>query len=129
MGPKLTEFQSRVAGLTLGHCTTEDSAEAIRKEGFNTKLVYACVEQGWASWPVNLQFRGNAVAAVTYPDPEGQWGGYYSMESAMLQKTWPELLDEMERFFEENPLGFEDPLDPSCYNLVILGPIPSATLL
>jgi hypothetical protein len=138
--PKIAEFQSRLAGLILGHGTSKDAVESIMEKGLTEPYNYACVEQGWemhAENHVNVQFRADAVADRTYPDPEGQWGSHnhtgYSLRTLVEELgSLDAALDELERCF--NGEGWledfgSDPLDPTNYNLVVVGPVPPDAMI
>lgn len=140
MRKKIAEFQSRLAGLTLGHGTHKDFVASIMEEGLKEPFNYVCVDQGWEMHGedhANVQFRANAVADRTYPDPEGQWGSHnhagYSLRTLAEELgSLDAALDELERCF--NGEGWledfgEDPLDPRNYNLVVVGPIPADAIV
>ncbi len=134
---KIAEFQSRLAGLTLGHGTHEDQVASILEKGLTGSYNYACVDEGWEMHEghhVNLLIDASVVADRTYPDPEGQWGEHfdgYSME--MLVEKLGSLdaaLDELERCMRGEGWieDFEDVLDPKNYNLVIVGAVPASAI-
>lgn len=139
MRPKIAEFQNRLRGLTLGHGTHRDAVASIHEKGLTEPYNYACVDQGWEMHGrdhANVQFRADVVADRTYPDPEGQWGSHnhtgYSMRTLVEEYGSLDLvLDELERCLNGDGWleDFEDPLDPSNYNLVVVGPVPPDAIL
>jgi hypothetical protein len=134
--PKIAEFQSRLKGLVLGHGTRQEREDFKRQFGLIQEYNYACVGEGWIddNHHVNIQFRADDVMDRTYPDPEGQWGNtvMFSMQKLVESVGLEAALDELERCLSGQ--GFledfgKDPLDPTNYNLVILGPVPPSAII